>query len=161
MPIHGTLQHLLAHAELARAAGVRELIVVEDGASVRFDGRRLRHAEQVAHGKQAVALGGKPISAQRLQERRELARYGSAVVTVVVAADGTLAVPPMVSLRGIAGNDDEAAAEQAGAAAAHAVKRHRPHSGARLPEAVRRAVGRRLTDLCGKRPWVDVHVIEI
>lgn len=161
MPIHGTLRHLLAHAELARAAGVRELLVVEDGTSVRFDGRTLRRAEQVAHGKRAVALGGKPISAQRLQERCELARCGAAVVTVVVATDGTLAAPPMVSLRGIAAVGDDGIAAKVGAAVAHTVKRHRPHSGARLPEAVRRAVARQLKEFCGKRPLVDVHLIEV
>jgi ribonuclease J len=161
MPIHGTLRHLLAHAELARGTGLSETIVVENGTSVRFDGRALRRAERVAHGKQAVALGGKPISAQRLQERSELGRYGSAVVTVVVQADGRLAAPPMVSLRGVAALDDDGSAARVGAAAAHAVTRHRPHSEVRLPEAVRRAVGRQLTELCGKRPWVDVHIIEV
>lgn len=161
MPIHGTLRHLLAHAAVAREAGIGEIIVVENGTSVRFDGRTVRRAEQVAHGKQAVALGGKPISAERLQERCELARYGSAVVTVVLAQDGSLAAPPRVTLRGVAGVDDDGASTRIGAAVAHAARRHRAHTGDRLPDVIRRAAARKLAELCGKRPVVDVQVIEI
>src|SRR5690606_38553661 len=41
LPVHGTLHHLLRHAELARSWGVAETLVIENGRVARFDGASL------------------------------------------------------------------------------------------------------------------------
>lgn len=161
LPVHGTLHHLLEHAELAKTAGVEHVLVVENGTAVSFDGGRLIRSGAVPNGKVAVALGGKPISAVGLAERSELGRFGTCHVTVVVSPDGTPAAEPRVTLRGIAGSPEDAFVEKLGAVARAAARRFRARPGDTLENAVRRAVGRELVGWCGRRPVIGVHVVEL
>jgi ribonuclease J len=160
LPVHGTLQHLLRHAELARNSKVRDVVVVENGTSVVFDERGLRRDERVPWGKVAIAQGGEPISAETLRRRAELGRSGMATVSLALDRKGGLVSGPSVSTRGIPGVDDEPAALRSVArAAARVLERGHRSSGVDLSEEIRRAARRELFELCGCRPVVEVHLL--
>ena len=161
MPVHGTLHHLLRHAELGRSLGVADTLVVENGSVVGFDGRQLSRQGHVQSGRVPVAVGGSVLSHENLQRRVELARAGLA--TVALAYDGQkLLGPPVVSTRGVPDVDgDPHALRSAGLEAARAVEQYRSGRGIELSEHVRRCVRRKLEDLSGTRPVVEVSLIEL
>jgi ribonuclease J len=161
MPVHGTLHHLLRHAELARSCGVKDTIVVENGAAVGFDGERAARVDEVQSGRVAIAIGGEVLSHENLHRRQELGRLGLVTVALALAADGRkLLGAPVVGTRGIPNVDGEDAAHRSLALeAARAVEQFREGRGMELAEHVRRTVRRKVEDLSGTRPVVDVSVV--
>jgi ribonuclease J len=162
VPVHGTLHHLLRHAELARELGVRAVDVIENGHTVVWDAELgLTRGRDVVHGKVDVALGGERISAGALKRRAEAGRTGYALVSVVMDPSDQLAGPPAVSTRGVPGADDD---DDVGRAVARGVAeqlrsgRKRRRSGLSVEEEVRRAARRVLLQHCGVRPQIEVHV---
>lgn len=81
LPVHGTLGHLRAHAELARHAGVQQTLVVENGAIVEVDRGGLRQAGRTAVGRVHIARGA-PIPDATLRERHLLSVLGVAFAVV-------------------------------------------------------------------------------
>lgn len=160
MPVHGTLHHLLRHAELGRSLGVSQTVVVENGAVVGFDGQSANKIDAVRSGRIPIAIGGEVLSGENLQRRQELGRLG--IATVALALDGRkLLGPPVISTRGIPNVDGDAAALRSlGLEAARAVEQFREGRGLELSEHVRRSVRRKIEDLSGTRPVVDVSVVQ-
>jgi ribonuclease J len=161
MPVHGTLHHLLRHAELGRSLGVASTVVVENGSVVGFDGQQASKIDQVRSGRVPISMGGEVLSPENLQRRQELARIG--IATVALAFDGRkLLGPPVISTRGIPNVDaDQPALRSLALEAARAVEQFREGRGLELQEHVRRTVRRKLEDLSGTRPVVEVSVIQI
>jgi ribonuclease J len=161
LPVHGTLHHLRRHAELATAHGVGEVKVVENGTSVLFDGRSLEVEGPVPAGRVAVGYGGIELGPTVLHERAELARSGIAMVALVVGDGRQLVRPPSVSTQGVAGVDATVLrALTLEVARVVETARKRRSANDELAEEVRRAVRRRLLEIGGTRPVVEVHVIE-
>ncbi len=160
LPVHGTLHHLLRHAELGRDSGVDEALVVENGAIASFDGHRLETLGHVKHGRVPIALGGEPLSPQNLQRRQELARAG--LVFVALSMSGrSLSVPPAIFARGVPLLDgDDSALRSVAQEVARAVEQFREGRGLELAEHVRRATRRAVEDLSGTRPVVEVSVLK-
>jgi ribonuclease J len=159
MPVHGTLHHLLRHAELGRSLGVASTVVVENGSVVGFDGQHASKIDEVKHGRVPIAMGGEPLSVENLQRRQELGRSGIAFVALVVDGRRLLA-PPSVSTRGIPNVDgDEAALRSLALEAARAVEQFREGRGIELGEHVRRTVRRKIEDLSGTRAIVEVSLL--
>jgi ribonuclease J len=161
MPVHGTLHHLLRHAELGRSLGVAETIVVENGSVVGFDGEHASKIDAVRSGRIPVAIGGEVLSGENLHRRQELARMG--IATVALAMSGRqLLGPPVVSTRGIPNVDgDEPAQRSLALEAARAFEQFREGRGLELGEHVRRSVRRKLEDLSGTRPVVEVSLVRV
>ncbi len=89
IPIHGETRHLVKHAHLARAMGIRAdcLLLAKDGDQVRFDNNGGRIAGQVEVGR--VFVDGKgvgDVSFIVLRDRRALASDGLVIATVAVDA---------------------------------------------------------------------------
>ncbi|HEX2875715.1 MAG TPA: ribonuclease J [Polyangiaceae bacterium] len=160
MPVHGTLHHLLRHAELGRSLGVSQTVVVENGAVVGFDGQSANKIDAVRSGRIPIAIGGEVLSGENLQRRQELGRLG--IATVALALDGRkLFGPPVVATRGVPNVDGDAAALRSLALeAARAVEQFREGRGLELSEHVRRSVRRKIEDLSGTRPVVEVSVVQ-
>ena len=159
MPVHGTLHHLLRHAELGRSLGVAETIVVENGSVVGFDGQRAAKIDSVQSGRIPIAIGGEVLSSENLQRRQELARVG--IATVALALSGRkLLGPPAVATRGVPLVDgDDQALRSLAQEAARAVEQFREGRGLELREHVRRTVRRKIEDLSGTRPVVEVSLV--
>jgi len=162
LPVHGTLHHLLRHEELARDLGVDETTVVENGTPVVCDGRKLWKDERVPHGRVAIAVGGEALTSETHQRRLELGRMGIAFVSLAIDRNDKLAAPPAVRTRGVPLVDNDAAAQRAVAKEiARAFETFRGGRGTGLAELVRRAARRKLEDLSGTRPIVEVETLEI
>lgn len=161
MPVHGTLHHLLRHAELGRSLGVGQALVVENGSVVAFDGDRATRIDEVRHGRVPIAVGGEALSVDNLQRRQELARSG--IAHLALAWDGArLVAPPSITTRGVPLVDGDASAVRSlGLEAARAVEQFRDGRGLELSEFVRRAVRRKLEDLSGTRPIVEVTLLRV
>ena len=158
VPVHGTLHHLMRHAELAREAGVQGVRVVENGRSVLVNDSRLEHDVAVPHGKTAVAVGGNILNDDEFTERTELGRNGVALITLLLDASGKLVLPPRVTTRGVPLNDERTVTLRSVAAnVVRTVDEARRH-GHDMEEDVRRVVRRAFADAIGCRPTVEVHI---
>jgi ribonuclease J len=160
MPVHGTLHHLLRHAELGRSVGVAQTIVVENGSVVGFDGEAVSKIDAVRSGRVPIAIGGEPLTTENLHRRQELARAG--IATVALALSGRkLLGPPAIATRGVPNVDgDDPALRSVALEATRAVEQFREGRGLELSEHVRRSVRRKLEDLSGTRPIVEVSLVQ-
>ncbi|HWA76957.1 MAG TPA: ribonuclease J [Polyangiaceae bacterium] len=162
LPVHGTLHHLLRHEKLARSLGIARTLVVENGTPVLFDGETLSAEPEVAHGKIPISLGGEPLDDDTLQARTDLSRTGVALVSLALSRDGTLAGPPQVTTRGVPAVDGEVASLRAVAAElARAAASFRDGRGLPFEDFLRRVARRKLEDLSGTRPVVEVSVLRL
>jgi ribonuclease J len=160
MPVHGTLHHLLRHAELGRSLGVAQTIVVENGSVVGFDGERASKVDAVRSGRIPIAIGGEMLSSENLHRRQELARLGIATVALALSGKKLLG-RPAVTTRGVPNVDgDEPALRSLALEAARAVEQFREGRGLELGEHVRRLVRRKIEDLSGTRPVVEVSLVQ-
>lgn len=161
VPVHGEQRHLAEHARFAVGLGVPKSIVQVNGDIVRLapDGPvKIGHAP-VAE----LALDGDvilPVGGATMNERRRLMVNGQ--ISVAVAVDGgRLRGEPQVRVQGVPVEEDrEPFLADARAAARDAVK-----GGSRdiekLRESVRLAVRKTATRWTGKKPVVDVLVVDL
>jgi ribonuclease J len=160
LPVHGTLSHLRSHAELARSLGVSDVLVVENGVAIVFDGTGLREEGPVPHGKVPVAIGGEPLRGETLQRRVDLGRRGVALVSLIIDGRDRLVGPPEVTTRGVPRVDDDSYALRAVARdVVETYERVHHYRGIDLVDELRRAARRRLQDLSGTKPVVEIHLL--
>src|SRR5690606_17987988 len=81
VPVHGTYVHLKRHAEIARDAGVPDVLTVENSAIVELDDTGLRVAGEVPTGR-VFRERGAPMPDRVIKDRALLAELGVAVVTL-------------------------------------------------------------------------------
>jgi ribonuclease J len=97
-----------------------------------------------------------------LRKRADLGRSGIATVSLVLDRHGQATVPPSVSARGVPGVDDNPAALRSVATeVAETLERVRKWQRVDLDEEIRRAARRRLGEISGTRPIVEVHVMRL
>ena len=158
VPVHGTLSHLLRHAELGRELGVKQTLVIENGQTVRYSREHgLTRGDGVPSGRVAVDLGGEPLVGDDLKRRAELGRSGLLCVSVVLDDTGEVLDPPAVSARGVpAVDNDDSALRGIRRDVLAALARVRGWRGVDLEDEVRRAARRSVTHLSGARPVVEV-----
>jgi ribonuclease J len=107
IPVHGTRHHLERHAELARDAGVSDVVVIENGEVASIDAERTRAMGRVPVGRVAT-WEGSPIGEPVLRDRRLLARGGALTIGLALDSKRRLAGKPAIQSRGVALGDDEA-----------------------------------------------------
>jgi len=159
LPVHGTLHHLMRHAELARDMGIDDVLVAENGDIVSIgQADRLAKAGRAPAGRVAT-YGGDSIPAEVLRERAQLGRSGVAVVSIALR-NGKLAASPVVKSWGVMGALDHDVLVRAGRAVEHAVldwlERHHE---AGLEDEARIAARRVIESQIGARPIVVVSVV--
>ena len=126
------------------------------------DGHKLWKDGNVAHGRVAIAMGGEALSSETHQRRLELGRFGIAFVSLALARNGKLAAPPAVRTRGVPLVDnDDAALRAVAREIARSVETFHGGRGLSLSEFVRRSARRKLEDLSGTRPIVEVETLEL
>jgi ribonuclease J len=158
VPLHGTLHHLMRHAQLARSLGVSNVRVVENGRSVLASASGLDPDVAVPHGKMAVALGGSVLNDDELLERAELGRNGVALVTLLLDAKGKLVLPPRVTTRGVPLCSERTVTLRSVAAQVARTIDQARQQGSDLEDDVRRVARRAFADEIGCRPTVEVHI---
>ncbi len=166
VPVHGEARHLLAHAALARECQVPEEVVPTNGSIVRLAPGRATVIGEAPSGRLAVdGTRLVPMESAAIRDRRRMAWNGSAVATVVVDGKGKLRSTPFVALHGVYDREAEPEfaheVEDAIVAAIEELPKPRLKDDGQVHEAARLAVRRSIRALCGKRPYIDIHLVRV
>jgi ribonuclease J len=107
MPVHGELRMLQKHADLARSLGIKDSLVVENGAVVVIDGDGMRRDGFVQNGRLMVDGDGVgDVTKGVLRARSKLARSGMVVAVMEMGADGEILSGPTLIQRGVVDDDN-------------------------------------------------------
>jgi ribonuclease J len=165
IPVHGELRHLKEHAELARACGVPEAIVAENGDVIRIAPGPVRIDDSVPVGR-LTREGNRLTSTEGdlVRERNKAIYNGAAVMTVVLNGQRQPKTEPQLSTIGLLENDDESARERIRRDVWNAIddmpeKSYKDDDAVR--EAIRLAVRRAFRELTGKKPLTHVHLVRV
>lgn len=160
IPVHGTLHHLKNHAALARQKGISDTITVENGTSVEIGASgSLTEGRTFPHGAVRLAWGGEVMSPRVRRRRGEMARRGVVFVSVVLDYHRVLQGIPRITVLGVPGvDDDEGALAVLRNAVRAGLERNREGRMVSLEDAIRRSVRSVISEMCGSRPLVEVHV---
>ncbi|WP_210358441.1 MULTISPECIES: ribonuclease J [Sphingomonas] len=160
VPVHGEMRHMMEHARYAQAQGVPQAIVQSDGEIVRLlpgQATKIGHA-----GVGRLVLDGDvilPADGSTINERRKLAINGQISVAVAIDRNGRGIGTPQVRVQGVPVEEDRLAfVEDAVAAAQEAMSGKREVD--RRREDIRLAVRRVATRWTGKKPIVDVLIVQ-
>jgi len=166
LPVHGEMRHLAEHARFALANGVPGAVLQKDGDIIRLAPGTPQKIGEAPVGR--LALDGDvilPADGATINERRRLALYGQISVAVAIRRDGALIGEPEVRLQGVPVEEDrepfiDEAIDAAEAAVKGQVAKGRIKDRDALREAIRLGVRRVATRWTGKKPVVDVLLIE-
>ena len=160
VPVHGEMRHMMEHARFGLAEGIPHAIVQADGDILRL----LPKAAKIGNANVGrLVLDGDvilPADGGTINERRKLALNGQISVAVALDKGGRTIGTPQVRIQGIPVEEDRADfVEDAVAAAASAVKGGNREF-ERRREDIRLAVRKVATRWTGKKPIVDVLLIQ-
>ncbi|HEU4960089.1 MAG TPA: ribonuclease J [Sphingomonas sp.] len=160
VPVHGEMRHLKEHARFGLAQGVPQALVQTDGDIVRLAPGA---PEKVGHAPIGrLVLDGDvilPADGSTINERRKLGMNGQISVAVALS-DGALFGEPQLRLQGVPIEEDRAAFLDEAVEAVEMAVRDDRRGGEALREAVRLAVRHVATRWTGKKPIVDVLIVE-
>jgi ribonuclease J len=165
--VHGEWRHLRAHAALAVATGVPadRVLIADDGMVVDLVDGKVSIAGKVDCG--YVYVDGSnvgDVSEDQLKDRRILGDEGFITITVVVdSATGKVVAGPEIFARGFSATGDEAFTEvkERAAEALDATLAEGVADPAALRRALRRVVGRWVSDTYRRRPMLVPVVVEV
>jgi ribonuclease J len=161
VPVHGEMRHMMEQARFGLSKGIPQALVQNDGDIVRLAPGKPEKLGHAPVGR--LMLDGDvilPADGATMNERRRIATYGQMSVAVAVDGNNRLVGVPQVKLQGVPVEEDrEAFLDEAIDAAADAVRGNRGNLDS-LRESVRLGVRRVATRWTGKKPVVDVLVIE-
>jgi ribonuclease J len=160
VPVHGEMRHLKEHARFGLAEGIPQALVQTDGDIVRLAPGT---PEKIGHaGVGRLVLDGDVILAAdgaTINERRKLGANGQISVAVALSG-GALFGEPQLRLQGVPIEEDRAAFLDEAVEAVEAAVRDDRRGGEALREAIRLAVRHVATRWTGKKPIVDVLIVE-
>ncbi|MBL0925043.1 MAG: ribonuclease J [Sphingomonadaceae bacterium] len=161
IPVHGERRHMAEQARFALAHGVKNALVQSNGDVVRLAPGRPEIIGQERTGR--LILDGETIIAAdggTINERRRLSWYGLIAVAVALDGDDSLLGEPQIRLHGVPIEEDrEDFLEEASEAVKAAVRANKGDYD-QLRESVRLAVRRVATSWTGKKPIVEVLIVE-
>jgi len=161
LPVHGEVRHMHEQARFALEQGVPEAINQVNGDIWRLAPGKPKQIGHAPAGR--LVLDGDvilPADGATITERRRIALYGQ--ISVAVAIHGNkLKGAPQIRVQGVPVEEDrDAFLEEAAEAAAEAVKKDGRNLEA-LRESLRLAVRRVAVRFTGKKPVVDVLIVEL
>ena len=163
VPVHGEWRHMQAHAELAREAGARP-IIMEDGDILNLAPGTVEIVDSAPVGR--LVLDGArlvPMRGEVMAARRRMLFNGIVVASLAVDSAGRVLGHPRISAPGLFDADDPEADRVVSEFTASvsdlpaALRRDDASLTDAAKSALRKAVGRRLQ----KRPLVDVHLLRV
>jgi ribonuclease J len=161
VPVHGEPRHMAEQARFALAHGVPDAVIQKNGDVIRLAPGEPKKVDEVRVGR--LVLDGDvilPADGATMNERRRMSYTGVIAVTLAVRGDGQLAGEPVVRPFGIPVEEDR---EDFIADATDSARRaFDPKAGEeQMREAVRLAVRRCATAWTGKKPLVEVTILQI
>jgi len=163
LPIHGEIRHMRANAELARATGIDNVVIAEDGVVVDLIDGKAEIAGKVDCG--YVFVDGSSvgdITETSLKDRRILGEEGFiSVIVVIDSVTGKVAGGPEIHARGFA--EDDSTFDAIKPAIIDAIDRSIADGvddSYQLQQNIRRVVGRWVSNTHKRRPMIIPVVIE-
>jgi ribonuclease J len=167
IPVHGEPLHMAEHGEVARRAGVRNVVVCRDGELIRLVPGRPGKVDELPAGR-LYKDGSLLVSAEdrTIADRRRLGFAGVVSIALAVSDRGELMTDPEVTLTGIPESDGqgrkiEDIAYDAAIEAFESMPRPRRRDPDAVAEAVRRSARAALGAVWNKKPICHVHVLEV
>jgi ribonuclease J len=167
IPAHGEALHLAEHAELARRAGVPQVLLCRNGDLVRLAPGPAEVIDQIPSGR-LYKDGSLLIEAEArtIAARRRLSFSGIVSVAIAMNDKGALVAYPEVELIGlpetdVAGTPLEEIARRAVEEAFEALPKPRRRDPDEVAESLRRAVRAAIAERWGKKPICHVHVLVV
>jgi len=167
IPAHGEALHLAEHAELARRAGVPQVLVCRNGDLVRLAPGPAEIIDKVPSGR-LYKDGSLLVNAESrtVAARRRLSFAGIVSVALALSDKGVLVADPEVELVGLpdvdaGGTSMAEIAYDAIEEAFEAMPKPRRRDPDAVAEAVRRAVRGAIAERWKKKPICHVHVLTI
>jgi ribonuclease J len=161
LPVHGEVRHMHEQARFAKAQGVQQAITQVNGEIWRLAPGKVEQVGTAPAGR--LVLDGDvilPADGATINERRRVALYGQISVAVAIH-NGRLKGSPQIRVQGVPVEEDrDTFLAEAASAAAEAVKKDGRDLD-KLRESVRLAVRRAAVRFTGKKPVVDVLIIEL
>jgi ribonuclease J len=161
VPVHGEARHLAEHARLALAHGVARAVVQKNGDVIRLAPGDPKKVDETRVGR--LVLDGDvilPADGSTLNERRRIGYGGLITVAVPVGDNGELAGKPLVRPFGVPVEEDrDDFIADATDAATRAFSAGSDED--KMREAVRLAVRRCATLWTGKKPLVEVMLLQV
>ena len=162
VPVHGEIRHMAEQARFGRERGIPTAVLQQNGEMIRLAPGQPERIGHATVGR--LVLDGDvilPADGGTINERRKLSINGQMSVAVAVRRGGGLAGDPQIRFSGVPVEEErEAFLDDVAQAAAKAVR----DGGApddRLREAIRLAARRTATRWTGKKPVVDVLMVEV
>ena len=161
VPVHGEARHLAEHARLALSHGVEHAVVQKNGDVIRLAPGEPKKIDEVRVG--YLVLDGDvilPANGSTVNERRRMGYGGLITVALPVGEDGRLAGTPLIRPFGVPVEEDR---DDFIADATDAATRAYSPAGNEdsMKESVRLAVRRCATLWTGKKPLVEVMVLQV
>lgn len=161
VPVHGEARHLAEHARLALGHGVAHAVVQENGDVIRLAPGEPKKVDEVRVGR--LVLDGDvilPADGPTVTERRRIGYGGLITVALPIGDGGRIAGDPLICPFGVPVEEDR---EDFIADATDAAKRAYSPGGdeEKMREAVRLAVRRCATLWTGKKPVVEVMLLQV
>jgi ribonuclease J len=161
VPVHGEGRHLAEHARLALGHGVTHAVVQKNGDVIRLAPGEPKKVDEVRVGR--LVLDGDvilPADGATVNERRKIGYGGLITVALPVGDDGRLAGKPLIRPFGVPVEEDRDdfiadATDAATRAFSVGVDEEK------LRESVRLAVRRCATLWTGKKPVVEVMLLQL
>ena len=161
VPVHGEQRHLAEHARLALSHGVPHAVVQKNGDVICLAPGDPKKIDEVRVGR--LVLDGDvilPADGSTVNERRRMGYGGLITVAVPVADNGELAGVPLVRPFGVPVEEDRD--DFIADATDAATRAYSPGSNDdQVREAVRLAVRRCATLWTGKKPLVEVMLLQV
>ncbi|WP_404862139.1 ribonuclease J [Georhizobium sp. MAB10] len=167
VPVHGEAAHLSAHAELAKASGIKQVPRLRNGMMLRLSPGPAEIIDEAPVGriyKDGRLIGD--LEEMAIGERRKLSFVGHVVVNVLLDAKYELDRDPEIITQGVPAFDDEGDAiadllVDAAIGAVDSIPRARRKDLATVRESVRRSVRAEVNNIWGKKPVTTVLVTRI
>jgi ribonuclease J len=161
VPVHGEPRHLAEHGRLALSHGIPKAIVQKNGDVIRLAPGEAKKIDEIRVGQ--LVLDGDvilPANGPTISQRRRMSTGGLITVTLARGRNGNLAGDPLVRPFGV---PVEADLDDFVADATDAARRAYSSGGdeERMREAVRLAVRRCATLWTGKKPLVEVALLDV
>ncbi|MFL6763184.1 MAG: ribonuclease J [Sphingomicrobium sp.] len=161
VPVHGEARHLAEHARLALGHGISHAVVQKNGDVIRLSPGEPKKVDEVRVGQ--LVLDGDvilPANGSTVNERRRIGYGGLITVAMPVGENGQLAGTPLIRPFGVPVEEDR---DDFIADATDAARRAYSPGGAEdaVRESVRLAVRRCATLWTGKKPLVEVMMLQV
>ncbi len=167
IPAHGEPLHLSEHAELARRAGVPQVLLCRNGDLVRLAPGKAEIIDEIPAGrlyKDGTLLVN--AEARTVAARRRLSFAGVVSVALALSDRGVLVADPEIELTGVPETDVASAAmieiaRQSVEEAFQSLPKPRRRDPDSVAEAVQRAVRSAIAERWNKKPICHVHVLVV